>query len=666
MVRTFWQRLVHPVVKAPSRRCPSRLALEVLEDRLVPSTFLVTNASDNLEPGSLRYAITQANLPGNNSSMIEITPQVSGPIVLRLGELPLDASMTIVNDSGAPLEIQQGTANARVFHLGAAAGDVTVAGGLTSAITIDGGVAGGGNGGGFLVDSASTTLTLNFVNIVSNQAGIDGGGIYSAGSVFLNHSSITGNSTGRDGGGIFVNDGNVSLNDGSSVSGNQATNGKGGGINVQLGTVTVSNASHVDDNTAKDVGGIEMGNVPQPHDIAVSVSGGSTVNGNSSTALVNPFTGDFGGGGIAVEMFGDVYISASQVNDNHTVGMYSGGIVVALGSVTITNGSQIDGNTNNGPGGGIAANFLGTITVSNGSQVNGNTGGAIGGGIVNFAGPLGGVVVTGGSQVDDNVLTNGETLGQALAVFLLYAKAPATLDRFATVLNSPEGSSLLAVLPQIQGQTDLYVQIAATPAGVPGFLTAGGGIGTMLAPISISGNSAVNGNRAGQRVSGINAFSIGVGGGLFSVFGTIQVSQSIVEGNQALYGSGGGIFDWMGLVQLDHAAIKNNSAALDGGDIWSGGGLFASFSTVADAAAGGEGGGLFDAGIAIFLNSTIRNNQALLGGGIANQGTVVLLQSTVTSNNALVTGGGIANRNGTLVPINTLIAGNDPNNVIGY
>jgi predicted outer membrane repeat protein len=640
MVRTFWQRLIQAASHTPSRRSrTSRLSLEILEDRLVPSTFLVTNASDNLQPGSLRYAVAQANLPGNNNSTIEFTPQVAGPIVLSLGELSINANTTIQNDSGAALEIRQSTPNARVLQVGSNASAVTLTGGPGSAITLDGGTA-GGNGGGILVDNSSTVLTLNFVQVVSNSAGGSGGGIYSAGSVILN---------------------------GSSVSGNRASNGFGGGIVVQLGTVSLNDGSHVNDNTAKDVGGIEVDNVPQPPDNAVSVTGGSTVNGNSSTATVNPFAGDFGGGGIAVELFGNVYVSASQVSDNHTVGMYSGGIVVALGSVTVTDGSQVDGNTNNGPGGGIAANFLGTVTVSGGSQVDGNTGGAIGGGIVNFAGPLGGVVVTGGSQVDDNVLTNGESLGQALAVFAAVVYAPPTLDRIATALNGPEGSALLAALPQIQGEANLYMQIAAAPSGVPGFLTAGGGIGTLLAPITIDGGSEVDGNLCGQRIAGGNPQSVGVGGGLFSLFGPIAVSDSAIEYNRAPYGNGGGIAGWLGAVMLDRAVVANNSAALNGGDIWCGGSLFANSSTVSGDAAGWEGGGLFNAGLAFFLNSTIHDNHAMLGGGIANQGTLTLLGSNVTTNTALLFGGGIANNhNGSLLPINTLIAANDPNNIAWY
>jgi hypothetical protein len=82
------------------------------------------SSSDNLMPGSLRYAITQANLPGNDGSIVRITKQVVGSIVLTAGELAINASMTIRNDSGSPVEIHPGTANARVFHIGGEAASV--------------------------------------------------------------------------------------------------------------------------------------------------------------------------------------------------------------------------------------------------------------------------------------------------------------------------------------------------------------------------------------------------------------------------------------------------------------------------------------------------------------------------------------------------------------
>jgi len=66
MLRTYWHRLFHRPVKTSCRRpvlprCrrppTARPTLEVLEGRVTPSTFLVTNSSDDLLPGSLRAAI---------------------------------------------------------------------------------------------------------------------------------------------------------------------------------------------------------------------------------------------------------------------------------------------------------------------------------------------------------------------------------------------------------------------------------------------------------------------------------------------------------------------------------------------------------------------------------------------------------------------------------
>jgi hypothetical protein len=657
MLRALWNRLVHSrslsprprlVSRQPRRQWDSRLSLEILEDRLALSTFLVTNSTDNLMPGSLRYAITQANLPGNDGSIVRITNQVAGPIVLTEGELPINASLTIENRSGAPVEIRQDTADARVFHVaGRRALSVAVTG-LTGAVTIDGGSV-HDNGGGFLVDNPLNTLTLTDVEVVGNSAadglegGGNGGGIYSRGAVVLRGSvvgttdapnratqlaggvwadrgltlvasNVDGNRAGADGGGVVVGHGNVTLTDVSSVSYNQAPDGSGGGINVQAGSVVVRGGSHVDGNSAFNEGGIRVGGVELGGSDAVRVVGGSTVNGNSSTALVNPRRGDFGGGGIAVESTGNVYVSASQVSDNHTVGMYSGGIVVGLGSVTITDGSQITGNTNRGPGGGIAANFGGTVTVRGGSQVSGNTGAAIGGGIVNFSGPLGSVTVTGGSQVDNNILTNEETIGRAIAVFLEYIRAHPSLGPAADAAARA-------------------ARAAEERLTNPFLLVGGGGIGTLAAPISVTGGSEVNGNVCGRRDRSVQ--TTGLGGGVFSVLGPVAVDHSAVEGNQAPYGDGGGIYHLFNVLTLDHATISGNSAAGDGGGIWNGGRLRADHARIRNNTAGGDGGGLFnaDGGRARIVDSAfIGNSAGHTGGGIANAGHLRLIDTVFADN----------------------------------
>jgi hypothetical protein len=609
MLRALWTRLVHSrslsprpwLVSRQSRRWwDSRLSLEILEDRLALSTFLVTNSTDNLMQGSLRYAITQANLPGNDGSIVKITNQVASPIVLTAGELPVNASMTIRNDSGAPVEIRQETANARVFHIGTGAADVTITGVQSaSPITVDGGSVTGANGGGILVDG-TTDLMLTSVVVTSNSVSADASG-------------------GGSGGGVYATNCTLTLDGSSSVSHNQAPDGSGGGINVQAGSVVVRGGSHVDGNSAFNEGGIRVGRVERGVSDAVRVVGGSTVNSNSSTALVDPQHGDFGGGGIAVESTGNVFVSASQISDNHSVGMYSGGIVVSLGSVTVTDGSQITGNTNQGPGGGIAANFGGVVRVSGHSQVSGNTGAAIGGGIVNFSGPLGRVTVTGGSQVDNNFLTNEETIGEAFAVFLEFISSQNDL-----------GPAAVAAATAARAAEDRLTN--------PFLLVGGGGIGTLAAPITVTGGSEVNGNFCGRQDRSLQ--TTGLGGGIFSVLGPVTIDHAVVENNQAPYGNGGGIYDAFNLLTLDNATISGNSAAGDGGGIWNGGSLRGDNASIFNNTAGGDGGGLFN----------------------ADNGWARIVDSAFTGNVAANTGGGIANA-GRLVLINTLFANNTPDDV---
>jgi fibronectin-binding autotransporter adhesin len=655
MFPSMWRRLVNPSAANAPRPPTCRPSLESLEDRVTPATFLVTNSSDNLLPGSLRYAISQGNLdPG---STILITRQVTTPIKLTRGELAIQANVTIQNDAGAPVTIHQRTRDARVFHVsGSGALAVTITGGNASApLIITGGSIRGANGGGILVDTANSTLTLNHVQIAGNRAlqtgapndptGGIGGGIYSAGSVTLQGSAVVGNRADTGGGGVGVNAGAVTLTQGSIVGGNRSRRGEGGGISVATGSVSLGGGSHVDGNSARDVGGIMVGTTVAAADTAVSVTGGSTVNGNSSTAGQRQNPNNLGGGGIAVVALGNVTIDGSQVNGNSTVGMYSGGIVVGLGSVTVANGSQINGNRNNGPGGGVAANFGGKVSVSGRSEVNFNTGGALGGGIVNFAGPFGAVEVSGGSQVSHNTLTNGETVGRVIAVFLAVADPNSGLQAFAAATGGSGGAAMRRGLDRVghaARRTARFLKHTLGNVSHPlGVLVAGGGIAAFAAPVSITGGSQVNGNLSGKNVLGRHHRVIGLGGGIFQLAGQVTIDQSRIDDNQAPRGDGGGI--------------------------WSGGVLNVLSSTVSGNTAAGEGGGLFNAsrGQATAQSTTFQGNRASFGGGMATAGNLTVLQSIVAANVAAQQGGGIFTNGGTLTQDGVVFVGNSPDNVAG-
>src|SRR5262249_59564841 len=121
------------------------------EDRMTPSTFLVTSDADpagSPVAGTLRFAIAQANLPGNDGSTVQITPSVtSAAINLGAGELAITSSLTIENRSGHALSIHQATAGSRVVSIsGPQAINVTITGGsAASVLTLDGGSVSGRN-----------------------------------------------------------------------------------------------------------------------------------------------------------------------------------------------------------------------------------------------------------------------------------------------------------------------------------------------------------------------------------------------------------------------------------------------------------------------------------------------------------------------------------------
>jgi hypothetical protein len=446
--------------------------------------------------------------------------------------------------------------------------------------------------------------------------------------------TVDGNQAGTDGGGLFVESGNATIGSRSSVSNNQALNGTGGGLYVSSGDTTLAR-SRVDDNQARDVGGINeaKGNV--------RVVSGSEVNGNSSTALLDVSAGDFGGGGIATGI-GNVFVSQSQISHNHSVGMYSSGIVVGLGGVTVTSGSRVDGNSNNGPGGGIAANFGGVVTVSGGSQVDQNTGSGLGGGIVNFAGSMGGVRILGHSEVNDNTLTNGESLGQALEVFLEVLAGSLNLD-FTTATGGTSTTMLAAGIAQFEQDATTNAEPGTSPPEPPGVLVAGGGIGTLLgSTITVAGSSEVDGNFSGATVSGGNPNTVGIGGGITAVLGSIMIQGSHVDGNTSV-GNGGGIWNRGPLTVVASTLASNNASGSAPGSL--GGGLFN-----------------FSGGTTSLLHSTLRANRSGFGGGVYNLGTLKLAGSTVIGNQATVRGGGIIDR-GQLTLVRSRVVANSPDNI---
>jgi hypothetical protein len=89
-----------PSRHAPRKRRPGvgarpgsfRPCLELLENRTLPSTFLVTNPNDS-GPGALRAAVGAAD--STSGATIDFAANLHGTITLTSGQLDLTSSMTI-------------------------------------------------------------------------------------------------------------------------------------------------------------------------------------------------------------------------------------------------------------------------------------------------------------------------------------------------------------------------------------------------------------------------------------------------------------------------------------------------------------------------------------------------------------------------------------------
>jgi uncharacterized repeat protein (TIGR01451 family)/CSLREA domain-containing protein len=255
-----------------------------------PTNFTVTDNGDtgdfNLGDGvcsdpyqqcTLRAAIEEANALINCATIQIDFAIASSTIVLTNGQLSVEHNVNIVGPTSDSV-IVNGNGVSRVFTIGS---DQTVS---IANLTITGGEASPGNGGGILNPG---TLTLNGVTLSGNSA-VDGGAIWSTtnNSLTLINTTISGNSASGNGGGLYNDIGqarltNVTIAYNTANSDNLGTE-SGGGIFVASGDVTIHNTIVADNQK-----GLSLGFTPD--DIAGTVNAASSYNvvGTGSGGLTN-------------------------------------------------------------------------------------------------------------------------------------------------------------------------------------------------------------------------------------------------------------------------------------------------------------------------------------------------------------------------------------------
>ena len=487
----------------------ARLALESLEAREVPATYLVTNTNP-AGPGSLAVAVANANS----------NPGFDQVLVSASGVLNLPATLTItdsveIRSVGSANFVIDGGGVRRLFDVQAPTTlrGLTLRNGFVSGVNPN-----DVNGYGGAIRAYAPLTVLN-CTLTGNTARF-GGAIFSFSNVLIEGGRLTNNSALQTGGAVSVSGANLTVRD-AEVRNNVSQTGVGGGLAVYAGNVLVERCV-ITDNSA--------------------VSGGG-LGANTS----------FGSGGGNFSVIDSVVARNGAANNG-------GGIYTALGSVTVIN-SRVNDNTANtdagstlslAQGGGIWA--AGNVSVRSGSQVNGNR--ALGGGGIYVQGSSGVLLqVQSGSQVSNNIALGDNGGG-------LWAQSADVSVTSATVRNNlafGDGGGLYVS----GGNVSLNAAtVSGNRAGTNGLLlnTTGDGGGVYLDATSLLlsvVNSTVSGNQA------VNA-----GGGLYTAGGLLVLNSTVVLNRTTAPGSsGGGLYGQANPIYLESTIVAGNTANTTPNDI---------------------------------------------------------------------------------------------------
>jgi CSLREA domain-containing protein len=656
----------------------SETKIEYISVTPPPCTLVVTNTQSS-GPGSLRDALANIcdggqitfDLPGARSHYgspegghtIDISPD---------GSLNVDKTVSInacANDVAVSISGGDAVRILTVENGGLSIDCLTLERGNANA-EVD-----GGDGGAIKV-TASASLTLTN-STVKNSLAVNGGGIFSLGSLKIDNSTFSDNEAIENGGGLqsILDD---ILIDTSNFFGNSAKNG--GGL-VNNGSLRITNST-LSDNSATENGG-----AIQNKGISIELKG-STISGNSaengSAIHHNPNFCDVGGRNIDqpvsmlledLEIYnntaGDATIDLTNVS---TTGMnmlsinsllanntseYSGGGMalrnilcpVARGGVDIATSSgftvTLTGGTFNGNSaqtGGAIFNQGANVTVKD-STFSGNSATEDGGAIVNE-----GTLKIENSSLSDNEATEN---GGAIA-----SEGPLTIIDSTLKNNSAinRGDALWGdlIILSVEGLVFEDDNVGGTEREAFLTLTNGASNETLVFETGFGHDTVMNfttsGTASRQNQDAIGGDDIASSSGVTATLTGSTFSGLSGYAGAAIYNQGVNLI-------VNDSTFSGYSATENGGAILNdGGNTIVNNSTFADNSTAASGGAVHnESGSVTLNNSTLSNNQAVTsGGGISSSGnisttttlrnTIVagnVISGTITANDVFLTGGSI-------------------------
>ncbi len=547
-------------------------------------------------------------------------------------------------------------------------------------------------------------LALVNCTINSNESNVNGAGVYCGGAVLIRNTDISSNTSKNKGGGLYVGKESVdvvTIDGGSTISANSASDGYGGGI-CNYGIVNITKAN-IYQNRAVRGAGIYNGNSSSPGGVIdndkLQFNGGST-----SKRLDGYSSAYFGKLNINAATFGDVKIY------ENTASGYGGGLYFTTqGENSTVKNADIYANTATEAGGGICsyrqANttftfpnasesaYITTESESNVSidntQIHNNTATHRGGGV--YWGTSSDLSFVGASSVYENEST-GEGAGVAVNKEALVSNANITKNKATGTLagngggiyfdkgGSLENSVISNNTASCQGGGVYSYQGTTTIKGttISGNTadTDGGAVynkgdtkslsNIVLVSSILSGNTAKNGGgiyNGGLIDNGVDTFaSVTIkenvvisnnvasesGAGVYNA-GTWTEDESLeagtgveISGNTAK--NGGAFYNANGRADTYYAKISNNTAKESGGGVYNNKIFNSQFASYSGNRAV-NGGALYNKDMAVSDSDTFNGNISTgNGGAVCNDGTATVTAASFTKNTGR-TGGAVYNSN---------------------
>ncbi len=391
----LWRRILTVPVGRPRRRPfkkpTARLVLECLENRLVPSTFVVSNTHDS-GTNSLRWAITSANAATGQTNTIDFNLG-GNDVILPASALPAITYPVVIDGLSNP------TTHMVVLAGGNASGGANGLVLQANGCTVEGLDIISFKGNGLLIDSDENTVVSNSFGLLfgsyadpnGNGIGIQGLGADSntiGGTTAADANIIAGN----HGDGLFIDGGQNNVVVGNFIGTNShsaAGFGNGlDGIHV-LDDATENNIGEL------TVGGPVVGNVISDNGrFGVEISGGAT---NSN------------------------FVAGNEIGTNQAgtqaLGNHLAGVMMDLGtSDNVIGGSlSTDANTISGNGTGVVLNEVNGVFGDN--FIEGNMIGTNAAGTARIPNDADGVDIENGADLNavfNNVISGNKANGVAL------------------------------------------------------------------------------------------------------------------------------------------------------------------------------------------------------------------------------------------------------------